>query len=97
VYLSTIRGGFEIDDKQTMVVMMPRGLAAAILALSFGPGLVDSLMPGMTDFFADITFVIILGTALITTIGVFIISYSEKKKIKLKKPKQKEQCKPSTK
>jgi len=89
VYLSTLKGGFETDDKQTMIIMMPRGLAAAILALSFGPGLVDSLMPGMTDFFADITFVVILGTALITTIGVFVISRSEKKKIKLKKPDHK--------
>jgi len=31
ILLSTYRGGFERDDKQTMAVMMPRGLAAAIL------------------------------------------------------------------
>lgn len=89
VYLSTLKGGFETDDRQTMVIMMPRGLAAAILALSFGPELVNTLLPGLTDFFADISFVIILGTAIITTIGVFVISYSEKKKITLKKTAKK--------
>lgn len=82
VFITTFKGGFEKDDKQTMTVMMPRGLAAAILAINFGPDLVEKLMPEMKSFFADITFVIILGTAIITTIGVSIISYYEMKKIK---------------
>lgn len=81
VNISTIKGGFERDDKQTMAVMMPRGLAAAILALTFGPDLVDKLMPAMQGFFRDVAFVAILGTAIVCTIGVSVISHYELKKI----------------
>ena len=81
ILISTYRGKFEEDDKQTMVVMMPRGLAAAILALNFGPGLIEELMPGMEGFFKDIAFVIILGTAILCTVGVSIIGYYWKKKL----------------
>jgi len=81
ILITTYRSGFEKDDKQTMTVMMPRGLAAAILALNFGPALVDQLMPGMEGFFRDIAFVVILGTAIICTIGVSLISHYAKKKL----------------
>jgi cell volume regulation protein A len=81
IQITTYKGGFEEDDKQTMIAMMPRGLAAAILALNFGPGLIENLMPGMDGFYKDIAFVIILGTAIVCTIGVSIISYNENKKI----------------
>lgn len=86
IQISTFRGGFEDDDKQTMIVMMPRGLAAAILALNFGPGLIENLMPGMEGFYKDVAFVIILGTAILCTIGVSIIAYNEKKKIQISEP-----------
>ncbi len=81
ILISTYRGKFEEDDKQTMIVMMPRGLAAAILALNFGPGLIEELMPGMEGFFKDIAFVIILGTAILCTVGVSMIGYYGKKKL----------------
>jgi len=93
VFISTIKGGFEKDDKQTMTVMMPRGLAAAILAINFGPKFVDKLMPGLTGFFEDVAFVIILGTAIITTIGVSIISHIEMKKLRLTKNHNSEETK----
>jgi cell volume regulation protein A len=80
IQITTYKGGFEEDDKQTMIAMMPRGLAAAILALNFGPGLIENLMPGMEGFYKDIAFVIILGTAIVCTIGVSIISFNENKK-----------------
>jgi len=67
---------------QTMIVMMPRGLVAAILAIKFGPELVEKYIPGSDGFFKDIAFVIILGTAIITTIGVSIISHLEMDKMK---------------
>jgi cell volume regulation protein A len=82
IQIATYRAEFEKDDKQTMIVMLPRGLAAAILALNFGPDLVETLMPGTDGFFADIIFVIILGTAIICTIGVSCICYYENKKTK---------------
>lgn len=86
VIITTYRGSFEKDDKQTMAVMMPRGLAAAILAINFGPLLVGSkglnLGEAMEGFFEDVAFVVILGTAIITTIGVSIISHIEMKKMK---------------
>jgi len=80
VFLSTYKGGFEKDDKQTMMVMMPRGLAAAILAIIYGPAFVEKLMPGLDGFFKDSVFVVILGTAILCTVGVSIIAHSEKKK-----------------
>ena len=82
VYISTYKGGFEKDDKQTLMVMMPRGLAAAILAIKFGPEFVNRYMPGYEGFFKDVAFVIILGTAVITTVGVSIISHYEMKKLR---------------
>ena len=91
VYISTYKGDFEKDDKQTMIVMMPRGLAAAILAISFTPlilGAGTASIPGLNlgaelqGLFMDVAFVVILGTAIITTIGVSIISHNEMKKIK---------------
>lgn len=86
VWITTFKGGFEKDDKQTMTVLMPRGLAAAILAINFGPLIVGeqglNLGPDMANFFKDVAFVAILGTAIITTIGVSIISHYEMKKIK---------------
>jgi len=93
VFISTIKGGFEKDDKQTMTVMMPRGLAAAILAINFGPEFVKKLMPGMDGFFKDVAFVVILGTAIITTIGVSIISHIEMKKLRLAKNQNSEETK----
>ena len=91
VLITTFRGNFEKDDMQTMIVMMPRGLAAAILAIKFGPELVEKYIPGSNGFFKDIAFVIILGTAIITTIGVSIISHLEMDKMRneaLKKHKK---------
>jgi cell volume regulation protein A len=87
VHIATYKGDFERDDKQTMLVMMPRGLAAAILALKFGY-LVSTTKNGgyglthMAGFFKDVAFVVILGSAIITTIGVAIICHYENKKIK---------------
>ncbi len=86
VQITTFRGGFEKDDKQTMMVIMPRGLAAAILAISFGQRIVGpegmNLGEIMNGFFEDISFVVILGTAIVTTVGVSLISYYEGKKTK---------------
>lgn len=86
VLITTYNGGFEKDDRQTMNIMLPRGLAAAILAINFGPIIAGekglNLGSNMQGFFEDVSFVVILGTAIITTIGVTIISHYEKKKIK---------------
>jgi len=78
VEISTYKGNFEKDDKQTMIFMMPRGLAAAILAVTFGERFLNE------DLFVGIAFVVILGTAIITTIGVSYISHCENKKLKQK-------------
>jgi hypothetical protein len=82
VLITTFKGKFEKDDMQTMIVMMPRGLAAAILAIKFGPELIEKYIPGSDGFFKDIAFVVILGTAIITTIGVSIISHFEMDKLR---------------
>jgi cell volume regulation protein A len=80
VYISTYKGKFDRDDKQTMLVMMPRGLAAAILAIKFGDDFVNKYIPGNDGFFKDVAFVVILGTAIITTLGVALICHHENKK-----------------
>jgi len=86
ILISTYNGDFEKDDIQTMAVLMPRGLAAAILAINFGPLIVGekglNLGVSMNSFFKDVAFVIILGTAIITTIGVSVICHYEMKKLK---------------
>jgi cell volume regulation protein A len=84
VWISTFKGDFEKDDKQTMVVLMPRGLAAAILAIIYGQEILKALGLdiALENFFKDVAFVVILGTAIITTVGVSIISHMEMKKIK---------------
>ena len=84
VFITTYKGNFEKDDKQTMAVMMPRGLAAAILAINFGPDIINALDLSIEGFFKDTVFVIILGTAIICTIGVSLICHYEMKKIKTK-------------
>jgi len=80
IFITTYRGNFELDDRQTMLVLMPRGLAAAILAIKFGDDFVNKYISGFDGFFKDVAFVIILGTAIITTIGVSIICHYENKK-----------------
>jgi hypothetical protein len=40
------------------------------------------LSTNLNSFFKDVAFVVILGTAIITTVGVSIISHNEMKKIK---------------
>ena len=90
IYISTNQGGFEKDDIQTLTVMMPRGLAAAILAIKFGPDFVNKFMPGSEGFFRDVAFVVILGTAIITTVGVSIICHYEMKKMKTLETKKPE-------
>lgn len=81
VIITTLKGKFEKDDIQTITVLMPRGLAAAILAIKFGPDFINRYMPGNLGFFKDVAFVVILGTAIITTVGVSFICHCEKKKI----------------
>ena len=81
VIISTLRGGFERDDKQSMAVMMPRGLAAAILAITYGPKLVERSLPELSGFYEGIVFVIILGTAIICTTGVSLICHNQHQKI----------------
>jgi cell volume regulation protein A len=86
ILISTYNGNFEKDDIQTMAVLMPRGLAAAILAINFGPLIVGTaglnLGVSMNSFFKDVAFVIIFGTAIITTVGVSIICHYETKRQK---------------
>jgi cell volume regulation protein A len=88
VQITTYKGGFEKDDKQTINVMLPRGLAAAILAIRYGPEIIETYRPELLNpdvlsgFFEGIAFVVILGTAIITTVGVSIICHYEMKKIK---------------
>jgi len=83
VEIATYKGNFEKDDKQTIAIMMPRGLAAAILAINFGGIFANKLMPNlkMDSFFQDVAFVVILGTAIVTTVGVSVICHFERKKL----------------
>jgi cell volume regulation protein A len=54
-------------DKVLISTMLPRGLAAAVLAsLPFSSGIQG------TDFFLDIAFIVIIGTTFVALIGTVI-------------------------
>ena len=55
-------------DRRVMLVMLPRGLSAAVLAL-----LPYSMGIPNTEAFADIVFTIIIATTFIATIGIMVI------------------------
>lgn len=61
-------------EKAVMTSMTPRGLAAAVLAS------VPAVQYGIegTEIFPEIVFSVILGTALISTVGVFIVEHKVK-------------------
>ncbi len=69
----TMPKGFPLFDKRLMYVMLPRGLAAAVLANL----VVTKGVPG-TNGFMDVVFTVIIGTVLVTTIGVFVMGRSGK-------------------
>ncbi len=69
----TLPKGFSLFDKRLMYVMLPRGLAAAVLANL----VVTKGVPG-TNGFMDIVFTVIIGTVLVTTIGVFVMGHAGK-------------------
>ncbi|MFP4045623.1 MAG: cation:proton antiporter [Candidatus Aenigmatarchaeota archaeon] len=75
VELSSLSSGFNRLERSIMAFMTPRGLAAAVLATipaaEYG-------IPG-TEIFPEVVFSIILGTAVISTLGVFIIEKRVKK------------------
>ncbi|MFH1257693.1 MAG: hypothetical protein V1658_02050, partial [Candidatus Micrarchaeota archaeon] len=63
------------DPRQNMlmVTMMPRGLAAAVLAfLPFRQGIAN------LDYFSEIVFLVIVLTNLVATIGVYMFESSER-------------------
>ena len=75
VYLTTYNTNyFRKIDKQMMVIMMPRGLAAAVLAF------LPFQMTGNVGYanFADVVFVVILTSAIISTIGLAYITRKNK-------------------
>ncbi|MBN3037341.1 MAG: cation:proton antiporter [Candidatus Diapherotrites archaeon] len=74
VLAATHKTNFSERDKQVMSIMLPRGLAAAVLAnLPASRGIAG------TSAFPDIVFTVILATIIITTIGVFVIERGRKK------------------
>lgn len=69
VKISTISSDIKNKDIEIMGVMIPRGLAAAVLAplVFFEYGI-----PG-TKIFTEIVFSVIIFTAIISTIGIFLV------------------------
>lgn len=68
VHLSTIKLNLEQTDKRIMSVMMPRGLAAAVLTqipMSYGIG--------HTQIYVDMVIGVILTSIIFTTIGVTVL------------------------
>jgi len=81
-------------DKNTMTVLFPRGLSAAVLAtIPLSRGIEGA------DIVVDIVFSVIIGTILISTIGMFFIMRKHNKKFKesQKNPKKKIKTKPKKK
>ncbi|MCD6477909.1 MAG: cation:proton antiporter [Candidatus Aenigmarchaeota archaeon] len=78
VVISTIGKGLTRNDKITMTLIYPRGLAAAVLA---SMPFVQYKIPG-TDIFSDVVFTVILTTVIISTIGLAIFERESNKAIK---------------
>jgi hypothetical protein len=59
-----------------MWVVFARGLAAAVLSTlpKQFPDFFDNKLPGISDWYINIALIIILATAAICTIGIFLIS-----------------------
>ncbi|MBD3155395.1 MAG: hypothetical protein GF368_01945 [Candidatus Aenigmarchaeota archaeon] len=72
-------------DKNTMVVLFPRGLSAAVLATV-------PLTRGIegADIIVDIVFSVIIGTILISTVGMFFVMRKHNKKFGNGKSQKKE-------
>ena len=83
VKMSFLKSSFQ-DSKSLITIMLPRGLAAAVLAsLPFASG-----VPG-SEIFPQIAFIVIITTIVICTVGVAIlkkkINYLKSKKMWFKK------------
>jgi len=75
VMIATAHSDFEREDRQIMSLLIPRGLAAAVLAyLPIAYNLPD------TNGFADVAFTVILATTIIATIGIAVIDYLERRR-----------------
>lgn len=74
VGISVLGEGFSRMEKNIMVYMTPRGLAAAVLAS------IPAVEYGIegTKIFPEIVFSVILGTAFVSTVGVFLIEHRVK-------------------
>jgi len=75
VKIATFGSKFEKGEKQIMSLLIPRGLAAAVLA--YIP--ISYYLPN-TNGFVDIAFTVILTTTIVATIGVALINHIEKRK-----------------
>ena len=69
VRIVSVGSEFSITEKGIMTFMSPRGLAAAVLASA--PA-IEYGIPG-TEIFPEIVFSVILGTSLVTTLGVLYV------------------------
>ena len=68
--VSTVRSDLK-EERGLMTMMLPRGLAAAVLAsLPFTMGIKG------TDFFLDIAFIVIISTIIISIVGTIIVRRS---------------------
>jgi len=74
VYLVTMKNNNLMKDRDLMSIMLPRGLAAAVLSqLPASYGLENA------SVYPEVVFTVIMTSAIICTIGVFIISKRNKK------------------
>ena len=84
-------GGMEREDADALFGLMPRGLAAAVLAtlpavqLAGVPVWDDE--PGLGDLFLNTTLIVILGTTILATILSFIIEkkYDKRNRLELRR------------
>ena len=86
VTVATIKS--EIKTERTVMwVVLARGLAAAVLSTfpsqeQYKPYF-DTKFPGISSWYINIALVIILVTAVICTLGIFLISKKKREEISL--------------
>lgn len=74
IWLSVIKEPILEIDKSLMTIMLPRGLAAAVLSqLLIASGISNA------ELFQDIVLTVIISTAIICTVGIYLIKESAKR------------------
>ncbi len=84
VSVATVKSEIKLE-KTIIWVVFARGLAAAVLSTlpKQYPDYFDNRLAGISDWYINISLVVILATAIICTLGIFLLSRGKSEKIEI--------------